>query len=153
MYKRSVDAVNNRESANSLFNINARKIQEISNFVDAMRVDTETNAPGTSGDQQKQQRSEVMVPGFGEAQERAEKAVIDAEKFKAAIAEPGRTLSNSIMENAMSTIQTEVSRALGQGKSDDDFFHLMCHIDNNLIGKMERDEYVELEKLLPKMRG
>ena len=30
------------------------------------------------------------------------------------------------------------------------FFHLMCHIDPNLIHKIEKGEFVELEKLLPK---
>ena len=39
---------------------------------------------------------------------------------------------------------------IGSGVSDDDFFHLTCHIDPNLIHKIEKGEFVELEKLLPK---
>ena len=39
---------------------------------------------------------------------------------------------------------------LGSGVSDDDFFHLTCHIDPNLIHKIEKGEFVELEKLIPK---
>ena len=39
---------------------------------------------------------------------------------------------------------------IGTGVSDDDFFHLTCHIDPSLIHKIEKGEFVELEKLLPK---
>ena len=41
---------------------------------------------------------------------------------------------------------------VGAGVSDDDFFHLTCHIDPNLIHKIEKGEFIELEKLLPKDR-
>ena len=37
--------------------------------------------------------------------------------------------------------------------SDDDFFHLTCHIDQSLRAKIEKGEYVDLEKLLPKHKG
>ena len=39
---------------------------------------------------------------------------------------------------------------IGSGVSDDDFFHLTCHIEPGLIHKIEKGEFVELEKLLPK---
>ena len=39
---------------------------------------------------------------------------------------------------------------IGSGVSDDDFFHLTCHIDPSLIHKIEKGEFIELEKLLPK---
>ena len=41
----------------------------------------------------------------------------------------------------------------GSGLSDDDFFHLTCHIEPSLIQKIENGEFVELEKLLPKDRN
>ena len=41
---------------------------------------------------------------------------------------------------------------IGSGVSNDDFFHLTCHIEPNLIHKIEKGEFVELEKLLPKDR-
>ena len=37
-----------------------------------------------------------------------------------------------------------------QGISDDEFFHLTCHLDPVLKSKIELGEFVELEKLLPK---
>ena len=33
--------------------------------------------------------------------------------------------------------------------SDDDFFHVTCHVDKNLKQKIRNGEYVDLEKLLP----
>ena len=39
---------------------------------------------------------------------------------------------------------------IGQGVSNDDFFHLTCFIEPNLIHKIEKGEFVELEKLIPK---
>ena len=41
---------------------------------------------------------------------------------------------------------------IGSGVSDDDFFHLTCHIEPSLKHKIEKGEFVELEKLLPKDR-
>ena len=39
---------------------------------------------------------------------------------------------------------------IGCGVSDDDFFHLTCHIEPALIHKIEQGEFIELERLLPK---
>ena len=38
---------------------------------------------------------------------------------------------------------------IGSGITDDDFFHLTCHIDSNLKTKIEKGQYVDLDKLLP----
>ena len=38
-------------------------------------------------------------------------------------------------------------------ENDDDFFHVTCHIDQPMREKIERGEYVDLEKLLPKDKG
>ena len=35
---------------------------------------------------------------------------------------------------------------------DDEFFHITCHVEASLRAKIEKGEYVELEKLLPKDR-
>ena len=39
---------------------------------------------------------------------------------------------------------------VGAETSDDNFFHLTCHIDLNLKSKIENGEFVNLDKLLPK---
>ena len=41
-------------------------------------------------------------------------------------------------------------QVVGNGLSDDDFFHLTCHIDQGLKKKIENGEFVDLDKLLPK---
>ena len=37
--------------------------------------------------------------------------------------------------------------------NDDDFFHVSCHVELNLKQKIEKGEYVDSEKLLPKERA
>ena len=37
--------------------------------------------------------------------------------------------------------------------SDDDFCHVSCHIDDALKNKIEKGEYVDLDRLLPKDRS
>ena len=39
------------------------------------------------------------------------------------------------------------------GLSNNNFFHLTCHIDSGLWAKIERGDYVNLERLLPKEKG
>ena len=53
--------------------------------------------------------------------------------------------------NPMMNVQNPTV-GMPSGTVDDQFFHLTCHIDPNLKSKIERGEYVELEKLLPKDR-
>ena len=60
-------------------------------------------------------------------------------------------MSGDQWENAVQTMG--VIPDIGSGVTDDDFFHLTCFIDPNLIHKIERGEFVELEKLLPKDRS
>ena len=48
--------------------------------------------------------------------------------------------------------QTKNQQVIGSGLSDDDFFHLTCHIDESLKKKIEAGEYVDLDKLLPRER-
>ena len=46
---------------------------------------------------------------------------------------------------------TEMPRqVVGNGLSDDDFFHITCHIDPSLKAKLESGKFVDLDKLLPK---
>ena len=65
--------------------------------------------------------------------------VIEAEQFKASIELPkGKIPFATLGENNQD--------------NDDNFFHLMCYIDSTLKSKIEKGEFVELEKLLPKRR-
>lgn len=63
--------------------------------------------------------------------------ITDAEKFKAQIFKP--TGIDKKDERNMSTMEM-----------NDDFFHHTVHFDNALIQKIEKGDYVDLSKLLPK---
>ena len=83
----------------------------------------------------------MVIPGFEEAKEKTENRILVGEKFKATVNVPqGMDLN------------TNLSRQFGQGcgLSDDEFFHITCHIDKNTQEKIEKGDYVDLEKLLPK---
>ena len=161
---------------------------KISNFVDQMRLQ---NDQVDEMDQRgRQPRSSVNAPGLDNAQKRMEQAIVEAEKYKAAIEKPpGRDFNiyQPIMQNSNMTTTLEqfntgkfsggndnvvvihppqsdqsvsvsrdsadVRQVVGSGLSDDDFFHITCHIDDNLKRKIENGEFVDLDKLLPKDNG
>ena len=69
--------------------------------------------------------------------------ILDVERHRAELAvPPGNVFS----------LNTPVTTK-SVGLSDNDFFHLTCHIDSGLQAKIERGDYVDLEKLLPKEKG
>ena len=150
----------------------------VSNFVESMRLEQHP-------DDHVRRRSDVMAAAeLEEAHQRAQKIILEAEKFPATVERPGglNTLNTSGMGNSLNPmlvannasgaannyitkegnnlageqllIQSNGSQFnmldIGSGVSDDDFFHLTCHIEPNLIHKIEKGEFVKLEKLLPK---
>ena len=52
------------------------------------------------------------------------------------------------IEDMSDSIQNR--QVVGTGVSDDDFFHLTCHVDPALQAKIEAGKYIDLDKLLPK---
>ena len=108
------------------------------------------------------------MPGLEEAQRQMEQTLVQTEKFKAAIEKPPgmnfATLSKGIQGSQIPLKETDLYQDLGEttsqlsdgrqmigvGTSDDDFFHLTCHIDPLLKRKIENGEFVNLDKLLPK---
>ena len=135
-------------------------MQKINDFVGSVRA--ETPGRGTSGQQQQQTnnanpvQSTVAVAGQEEAQQRVDRALIEAEKFKATVNTPApgefNLTSLEINDNGQQNLVNKSPPVpnIGEGVSDDDFFHLTCHIDPNLIQKIESGEFVDLDKLLPK---
>ena len=137
-------------------------ICDVSNFVDAIRLETDRSQP----------------PGHAEAQKKAKQAMVEAEKFQAAIVTPPEGMlsqinvgnampANIVNSNDMFEIQqpqmlldslpvpveNNLQESTQKLLSDDDFFHLTCHIDPSLRSKIEKGEYVDLERLLPKQKG
>ena len=111
----------------------------------------------------------MVVPGHDQARDRVEQKIIEAEHFKAAIANPPGNVNGNLLnlDNLMmrdddhDVINKQIGfiadkqqgTSVSEGKSDDDFYHMTCHIDKHMITKIENGDYVDLEKLLPKMRG
>ena len=79
----------------------------------------------------------------------AEQMVIQAEKFKEAIIPPkGKTF-----ENDFDKLVSMVKQKIEDDNADEKFFHIACHVDSALKGKIKRGEYIDLERLLPKDRA
>ena len=74
-----------------------------------------------------QQRTDEQIERDA-VRESANQCIIEAERFKASIEKP---------------------TGMNIDLSDDSFFHMLCHLDPNVVTKIENGEYVDLEKLLP----
>ena len=123
-------------------------VANIANIVESLRMDADHGQPepcsSTDEDHGNTNSDEHLdVPGFVEAHSNTEQAIIQAEKYKAVIAEP----PGEQREGCSSLPRVKISAG---GMTDDDFFHLTCHVEPGIQTKIERGEYVELEKLLPK---
>ena len=87
--------------------------------------------------------------------------MLDAERFKASIANPKGNEQSSLNQVDLShSISELISLLKDNGKdkvvendNDDDFMHVTCHIDCNLKSKIGRGEFIELDRLLPKSRN
>ena len=135
-------------------------ISKISNFVDQMRLDFEDAEHKEHEDDHDHQetqmtriKSSVIAPGLDEAQRQMEQAIVETEKFKASVEKPPSDPNYCFPDNTMSQdlSKNTVRQVIGStGITDDDFFHLTCHIDPSLKRKIESGEFVDLDKLLPK---
>ena len=114
-------------------------IDKISDFVEGIRMQSEDNNKADSNVTPSRPAVQMVDP-IEEAKEKARELVIEAEQFKAAVNAP-QGISNNLHYNPN-----------GMVREDDEFFHLTCHVPAELICKIQRGEFVELEKLLPKPR-
>ena len=111
-----------------------------------------------AGDNRQQQEQ------MNQAREVADRAILEAERFKARIQQPNRGKDNVStnlpqvspinMNNQTKSpkkYQLDELRAMRYLENEDDeFFHTTCHIDDTLREKIEKGKFVELEKLLQK---
>ena len=136
--------------------VDNNNVNGIADFVERMRIDNEQrlSREGRESSSPGQQRrrstttSNIEVPdhrdnlpstsSMDDALKQAEKLIVEAEQFKAAIEAPAG--KNQVATPLLGT---------GQGMTDDDFFHIICHVDRKLRDKIEKGEFVDLEKLLP----
>ena len=143
----------NHDQINMGQSAQGKMINSISNFVEQMRLDTERDNATNNGRNEQRQAKQV-----------AERIILDAERFKANIDQaPGNANKfNSgeanilnIGEGFRSNDHNQLINTSNQASNrvrtgDNEFFHITCHIDLTLRQKIERGEFVDLEKLLPK---
>ena len=123
-------------------------IERISNFVEGIRMETTTDRKGSTRPNQDRNDIEPTEQGFMEEQQsEADKTkhfIVEAEQFKASVEPPkGKEELEILFRKYQEKLEAE---------SDNEFFHLTCHIDAALKGKIECGEFVDLERLLPKCR-
>ena len=82
--------------------------------------------------------------------ELAEEAIVEAEKYRAMIL-PNQGKDNDILPDDFKS-PVNIPRLPALDDDDDDFFFTTCHVDQQLVAKIRRGMYVELEKLLAKPR-
>ena len=95
----------------------------------------------------------------------ADDIVIQAEKFKASIMPPKGNESDEQNNIGINEYNADFSRNLQEmihllkqqkggdtQDTDDDFFHVTCHVDATLKAKIAKGEFVDLDRLLPKSR-
>ena len=135
-------------------------IDRISDFVETIRIQDQhaREWPSTSRRQQppdvnninSQRPSPVQVE-----HDVAEQMILDAEHFKGNVTAPkGNELITQVepiggLYNGLPHLPPEIEM-LCRNDNDDDFFHITCHIDPSLRLKIEKGEYVELDRLLAK---
>ena len=111
--------------------------EQISRFVEQVRQETPTR--------ESQPRNSEMHRSKSPEVRGSDQLLIEAEKFKAAVAKPtGR-------DHSYDFDLTELKNWLIQN-DDDNFFHLTCYIEPILKERIEQGQFVDLEKLLPRNR-
>ena len=137
------ELVNNNSQVERL-NVDESCINQVANFVEAVRIEQHPEDMTTKEGHTLTRRPTGAGPSklvtdddLQQARICADNAVLEAEKFRTQVEQPGNDNMNAIFN-------------IGSGVSDDDFFHLTCHIEPNLIHKIEKGEFIELKKLLPK---
>ena len=147
--------------------VNDNTIDKITQFVEAVRME---QTDGQEVDEVRSTRPQnddaANMRAYEEAKKKAEKAILEAEKFKAAISKPpGNTNLVSMGDMNFEKFHTQEPETqsghrrapvnyqtpvIGTGLSDDDFFHLTCHVSTGLREKIEKGEFVDLDLLLAK---
>ena len=129
-------------------------VERISNFVESIRLEGDRSGKdrNVSRRQSPLASSSYMPsdvgaatqhgPEYDAAKIRTQHEVVEAEKFKASLLPVSGMVDDMLANN----------NGIGQDENltDDQFFHLTCHVNAALREKIERGQFVDLEKLLPK---
>ena len=153
LYTPAFEKAKQTEQANNIIN-------QISDFVENIRIETESQSVGSQspgaldasggatakihhGSRRSMDPSKspaAMRPTPEElAKERVDKTILNAEKYRAQINAPTGNVSPNTTQLLI------LNPEQGGIETDDDFFHMTCHIEATLCEKIERGEFIELE--------
>ena len=132
-------------------------LNKISDFIESMCIESTTSRDTDGKSEGRNDRQTAHSSSHrsdkDDARDAAAKLILEVEKFKASLTPPkGKDNSLFLADNAERAAYPGVSGSSGELMEDDDFFHITCHVDPTLRTKIEKGEYVELERLLVKDR-
>ena len=147
-------------------------VNKISDFIEGMRVEDKrrrsldkqmvtslTNKHGAEGEPGTSTGGLMpqITPSRNPAKELADRKIIEAEKFKASLTTPKGNYPGIVISPTVPNFQQNgpyvgMDNATNGLLEDDEFFHITCHVDPTLRGKIEKREFVDLERLLAKER-
>lgn len=85
------------------------------------------------------------------ARDDADRMIREAEKDKARMVKPvGECVSSSVRTREVINVIDTIPRDVNTDRCDELVHHVSAHVDDNMRTKIQRGEFVELEKLLPK---
>ena len=121
-------------------------VELIDQFIKSIRLDHEDKGPSTSAETQLQQDR------IAYAKDISDRAIIEAEKNKAKIQLPEGRSDDNLDVRTLNDVQKlkELLQTVIADNNDDDFFHIICHIEPQLLARIRKGDFVELEKLLQK---
>ena len=125
---------------NSKESVKNNILKRVSDLVESIKSEIEEEFGDETGEDSQQNRttSKVVVPRLQEAQKCSENAILQAEKFKATVADPPGKINLDIPIRNILKVNEPSTQQVGMGVSDDDFFHLICHIDQSLKQRIEK---------------
>ena len=100
--------------------------------------------PSLSSDKKSKNRDVQATPKSREGHvdtisEKTMRKIKEAEQLRAEIDTPKGIIDNPYFNEEI--------------REDDEFFHITCHVDTQSTTKIQRGEFVDLEKLVPRMKG
>ena len=104
---------------------------------------------GSENSSERQRRRHKSRSRSNSKEDVAENLILDTERFKATVSSPkGKVITNCDIEKLIDSIK----RSFKDGDNDDELFHITCHVDPMLKQKIQKGEFIDLERLLPKSR-
>ena len=117
--------------------------EDAGDYRQAVRSEVTVLKPGSSAQNEMEQENH--------AQAQAREEILEAERYKASLQTQGRC---PLINNSQ-----EITGKMGLNPytfvvsdPDDEFFHIVCHVEKSLRQKIEKGQFVELDKLLKKSK-